>query len=118
MKHIDELEKGEKIKRPFIGISYANITDTSTLRRYNVEIDESIENGMVIVDISKDSAAEKAELKVGDVIIKIEGESIKNVAHLKYLLYKHKVGDTIKLTVIRGNTEKNIEVTLDERKDE
>ena len=118
MKHIEELEKGKTIERPFIGISYANVTDTLVLARYEIEIDKSIENGIVVVDTTKDSAADKAGLKPGDVIIKIDKESVKNVAHLKYLLYKHKIGDTIKITYIRGTSEKEVEMTLTERKEE
>ena len=118
MKHIEELEKGKTIERPFIGISYANVTDTLVLARYEIEIDKSIENGIVVVDTTKDSAADKAGLKPGDVIIKIDKESVKNVAHLKYLLYKHKIGDSIKITYIRGTSEKEVEMTLTERKEE
>lgn len=115
MKHIDELEKGKTIERPFIGISYANVTDTAILAKYGVTIDKSIENGIVVVDITKDSAAEKAGLEPGDVVNKIDGESVKNVAHLKYLLYKHKIGDVVKISYIRGTKEKTVELTLTKR---
>jgi len=118
MKHVDELENGKAIERPFIGISYANVEDTVVLNRYNITIDESIENGIVVVAITKDSAAEKAGLEAGDVITKIDKEEVKNVAHLKYLLYKHKVGDTIKLTYIRGTKEKTVEIKLTIRKED
>lgn len=118
MKHVDELENGKTIERPFIGISYANVTDTSVLAKYGVTIDKSIENGIVIVDITKESAAEKAGLEKGDVINKIDGESVKNVAHLKYLLYKHKIGDVVKISYIRGTKEKSVELTLTKRIEE
>ena len=115
MKHIDELEKGKKIERPFIGITYANVTDSASLAKYGVSIDESIENGIVVVAVTKESAAEKAGLEPGDVIVKINKEDVKNVAHLKYLLYKHKIGDTINISYIRGTTEKTVKMTLTAR---
>ena len=118
MKHVDELEKGQAIERPFIGITYANVTDTSILSRYNITLDESITNGIVVISVTEDSAAEKAGFQSGDVIIKIDDEEVNNVSHLKYLLYKHKVGDTIKLTYIRGTTEKSVELVLTERKED
>lgn len=118
MKHVDELEKGKKIDRPFIGITYANVTDTNILSRYNVSIDESIENGIVVVAVTKESAAEKAGLVPGDVIIKIDKEEVKNVSHLKYLLYKHKIGDTISISYIRGTIEKSVKMTLTARIEE
>ena len=115
MKHIDELEQGKEIERPYIGITYANVTDYTALSRYQVTIDSSIESGIVVVDITKGSAAEKAGLEPGDVIIKMDKESVKNVAHLKYLLYKHVPGDKVELTLIRGKTEKTAELTLTEK---
>ncbi len=118
MKHIDELEKGKEIERPFLGISYANVTDTLVLSRYQIELDSSITDGIVVVDTTKGSAADAAGLKAGDVIIKIDNDRVKNVAHLKYLLYKHKAGDEIKITYIRGTKEKTAELTLTERIEE
>lgn len=118
MKHIDELESGKEIERPFMGISYANTTDTMILSRYNITLDESIDHGIVILDTTKDSAADKAGLKSGDVIIKIDKEEVKNVAHLKYFLYKYKVGDKIKITYIRGTTEKEVELNLTSKIDD
>ncbi len=115
MKHVDELEKGKTIERPFIGISYANVSDTSLLAKYEITIDKSIENGIVVLSITKDSAAEKAGLEAGDVINKIDSEEVKNVAHLKYLLYKHKVGDTVKISYIRGTKVKTAELKLTTR---
>lgn len=118
MQHIDELEKGKEIERPFLGISYANVTDSYTLAKYDIELDDSVESGVVIVDITKDSAADQAGLQAKDVIVKIDNEEVKNFAHLKYLLYKHKVGDSIKITYLRGSKVKNVELTLTERKEE
>jgi serine protease Do len=118
MKHIDELENGKTIERPFIGITYANTTDTLILQRYKIELDESIDHGIVVLDTTKDSAADKAGIKAGDVIVKIDKEEVKNVAHLKYLLYKHKVGDKIKMTYIRGTSETEVELSLTEKKEE
>ena len=115
MKHIDELEKGKEIVRPYIGITYANVSDSSLLSRYQVSRDDSIESGIGVVDTTKGSAAEEAGLERGDVIVKIDDDTVKNVSHLKYILYKHKVGDSIKLTYIRGTSEKIVELTLTEK---
>jgi serine protease Do len=112
MKHIDRLEKGEKIERPLLGITHINVTETDILKKYKVEIDEEIEEGIAIISVMEGSSAEKAGLKSGDVIIKLDDDKVTNSAYLKYLLYKHNVGDTIKLTYIRGKDTKVAEVTL------
>ena len=118
MKHIDELESGKDIDRPYMGITYANTTDLNVLARYGLQIDKSITYGIVIVDTTKDSAAYVAGLESGDVIIKMDKETVKNVAHLKYLLYKHKPGDEVEVTYIRGTKENTVRLTLTGRIDD
>lgn len=117
MKHIDALEKGEKIQRPFLGITHANVSERAILSNYGIDIDEDIEYGIVILSVEEGSTAEKAGFKVGDVITKVDGEKVSNVAHLRYLLYKHSIGETIKVTYIRGTTEKTIEFELTQNRE-
>ena len=47
-----------------------------------------------------------------DVIVELDGTKIKNSAHLKYLLYKHNIGDSVKLTIIRNGNEKELTLKL------
>lgn len=117
MKHVDELEKGEKIGRPLLGITNVNATDTYTLRQYGVSLSSSVKSGIAILSVVEDSPADKAGLKKGDVIVKLNDDDVTNSAYLKYLLYKYGVGDTIELTYIRGNSTKTTKVTLTENVD-
>ena len=112
MKHIDTLEEGKEIERPFLGISHANVTDKLLLARYGVTLDESITEGIVVVTVEEGSSAEEAGLKPGDVITKIDDDKVANSAYLKYVLYKHNVGDEISITYIRGKDEHTVEITL------
>lgn len=117
LKHINDLENGNKIQRPMLGITHSNITETYTLRTYGISLDESIKYGIVILDVEKGSGADKAGLQKGDVIIKLNKDKTTNMAYLKYLLYKYNVGDTIEITYIRGKEEKTTSVTLTEYTD-
>lgn len=113
MSHVDVLEKDEKIERPLLGISLLNVNDKSTLKYYyNIVVDEEIEEGVVVIEISEDSGASKSSLKKGDVITKLNGEKVENSAYLKYLLYKYKVGDTVELTYYRDGSYKTTKITL------
>ena len=112
MKHIDTLEKGEKIERPYLGITHVNVGNTQILRQYNVSIDDSIEEGIVVLSVEEDSSAEEAGLSPGDVITKIDGIKVNNSAYLKYLLYKYNIGETIELTYIRGKKEQTTKIEL------
>lgn len=112
MAHIDELEKGKKIEWPLLGISMANVTDSTLLRKNGITIDKSIKEGTVVVEISEGSGASKSDLKPGDVIIKLNGEKVKDTAYLRYELYKNKPGDTIEITYIRNGKENTTKVVL------
>lgn len=112
MKHIDDLENGRKIERPLLGITHINVTESSILREYNVSVDSEIKEGIAILEVVKDSSADKAGLQKGDVIIALDDSKVTNTAYLRYLLYQHNVGDKIKLTYIRGKETKTTEVTL------
>lgn len=117
MAHIDELEKGKKIEWPLLGISMANVTDSTLLRRNDITIDKSIKEGTVVVEISEGSGASKSDLKPGDVITKLNGEKVKDTAYLRYELYKNKPGDTIEVTYIRDGKEHTTKVVLTKNND-
>lgn len=112
MNYVDDLEDGKSIERPLIGITMLNVSDTYSLFRQGIMLDEEIDEGVVIVSVSKDSGADKAGLKKGDVILKIGDKSISNAATLKYELYQHDVGDKVEITYIRDNKTKTTTITL------
>ena len=117
MSHIDKLEQGKAIVRPMIGISMVNATDTYTLYRNEIMLDKSITDGVVVVEISKDSGASKSDLQKGDVIVKLNDEKIIDVAYLRYELYKYDVGDTINVTYLRNGKERTTKIKLTEYKE-
>jgi serine protease Do len=112
MATVDRLEKGEEIKRPLLGVELLDLSDYGQLNYYDIDVDESVTHGAVIVNISADSPALTAGLKKGDVITDIDGISIKSVAYLRFVLYKYEVGDTIKIKYIRGRKESTKDILL------
>ena len=114
MKHVEDLEKGNKIERPLLGITHVNVTETYALRQYGISLNSSITRGIVIISVEEGSSADKAGFQKGDVIIKVNDDDVTNTAYLKYLLYKYNVGDTVEMTYIRDNETKTTKVTLTE----
>lgn len=106
------LEKGEEIKRPKLGISMRDLADAIYLYpRLNTS---SISNGVYVAEVNAGSPAEKAGIKVGDIIVEMDGKEVTSIAHLRYLLFNHNVGDKIKIKVFRGTETKELEVNLSE----
>ncbi len=71
-----------------------------------------VENGLLIGKVGKDSAAEKAGLKIGDVIIKINDKQITKKTELKNELKEMAEGQNIDVTIVRKGEEKIIKVKL------
>jgi len=103
------LESNGKVTRPVLGVTMTSVEDAE----YNgVTISDKITSGAVVTDVSSGSTADDAKLKKGDVITKLDDYNIKDYKYLKYYLYRYRVGDKVKITYIRGDKEKTVEVTL------
>lgn len=109
----EQIINGESSEYPYLGASMANVTDVMYDRTYSVYLRKSeLTSGVMIIDVEKNSGAEKAKLQSGDIIISINGNKISNVAYLRYELYKHNIGDTIEITYEREGKEKTVSVKL------
>ncbi len=112
MSQIDKLESGKAIERPVIGVALYDLDSLPLLGYSDLRIDDSIKSGVVVDSVESGSDAEKAGLQRNDIITKVDGTEIKNAAHLKYLLYKHNIGDSVKLTIVRNGNEKELTLKL------
>ena len=109
---LDRLEKGEEIERPLLGVSMIDANNQYALFSYKVYLDKDYEKGVVVIDVEKDSPAGVAGLQKDDVILKINDVEIEDSTHLKYILYKYSVGDTVKLEYERDGKTNTVEVKL------
>ncbi len=120
LEYAEELINGKEIERPYLGISmldvidvYQNIYYYPSYREYYSMINEAkLEAGVIIADVEAKSSASLAGLQKNDIITKVDGNDIASSAYLRYYLYKHKVGDEMKLTIIRNNKEMDLKVKL------
>ena len=117
MSHVSELENGKSVERPLLGINLLSVSDKSMLYRYGISISDDIEDGVVVISVEKNTGAAKSDLEKGDVIVAIDGKEVKNAANLKYILYKYKPGDKIKVKYNRDGKEKTTSVRLTKNSD-
>jgi serine protease Do len=73
--------------------------------------------GIIITKVEENSQADRAHLKKGDIILKVDEEDIQNTTHFRYELYKHEIGDTIHFVVERNGSKKSISLKLEENDD-
>lgn len=73
--------------------------------------------GLTVEEVSKDSGAEKAGLKKGDILTTIAGKPFKEIAALGKLLSEMKSGTDVKLTLLREGKKTELDVKLSARGD-
>ena len=105
---IEQLIQYNKVKRPYIGISGRDLDET-TAKRNNLVV------GVYVASVDEYSAAEKAGIKAGDVIVKADGQEIKTMTELNNIKNTHNIGDTMTVTVNRNGQEKEITLILQEQ---
>lgn len=113
MEYVSLLEKGQTIQRPLLGVQLFDLTNKNNAYKYGMNVDTTLESGVVLAKVTVGYPAAKAGLKVGDIVTKIANASVTTVAEFKYQLFKYKVGDTIEITYYRNGTKQTTKVTLD-----
>lgn len=108
---IDQLIDHQNVTRPFIGITGQGIS-ADVAKLY------SLPQGISVQSVIKDSPAEKAGIKEGDIITKCEGKEVTSIAELNRIRNSYKIGDTITLTLLRSGKEENVQVVLGEQKED
>lgn len=104
----EQLIQYNKVKRPYIGIGGYDL-DEQTAEDNNLVV------GIYIKTIEDFSAGEKAGLKIGDVIVEVDGTKVTKMDELNAIQNQKQIGDTLKLKVFREGKEKEITVTLQEQ---
>jgi serine protease Do len=107
---MDELIKSGKVRRGLLGVNIQNV-DESLAKSFGRTETE----GALVSQVVPDSAADKAGIKPGDIILKINGDTITDASHLKNLVGKEKPGATVKLTIFRDKKTMELSVKIGER---
>lgn len=106
-----DLIQYNKVKRPYIGITGSDITEETI--KANPTFDLKI--GAYVRSVDEYSPAEKAGLKVGDIIIEADGKKIENMDDLNEIKNTHQIGDKMSIKYYRDGKESTIELTLAEQ---
>jgi serine protease Do len=109
---LEQLKTHKKIKRGYIGVSIAQITD-----EYAKELGLKTSEGAFVGEVIRKGPAEKAGLQVGDFIIKINETDIKSYKDLLKIVGEATIGQTLKLTVWRQRQLVVLYVRVSERPD-
>lgn len=107
---VEQFIKEGKFEEASIGI-FAYDKNIVSYITPNIEF----QNGIYVEQISEDSPAKKTELKVGDIITKIDGNDLINMCDLREYIYTKKPGDEVILDVLRNRKNLTIKIKLSKK---
>ena len=79
------------------------------------EGDLDLENGIYVVKINSDGPAYKTNIKTGDIITKIDGNTVNRMSELRNYIYRKKPGDVVTLTILRNKKEYAFKINLSKK---
>lgn len=106
-KIADEFIQKGSVSRPFLGINYRFIFK-------DVAIMNEIPQGDYVQDVISESSADKAGIKIGDIITKVNGQAVDSETKIADIITGKKIGDNLNLTVWNNSKERSVTATLQE----
>ena len=101
------LQQGYVSGRPSLGITGDRISMIYQMYYH-------LPNGLHITNVAPDSAAAKAGIQTGDILLRLDGVSITGSEDLENALYAYTAGDTVTLIIYRNGKQYSVSVTLEE----
>src|SRR5919198_1665712 len=110
----EQLAKDGAIKIARLGIVTAGI---SLPREVAAQLEPAQEGGLMVLSVKKETAAKKAGLLIGDIIVKFDDQPITSLHDLRrQLLKRDAIGKSAKLTIIRAEKKKELVIIPEEER--
>ncbi|MGB6179008.1 S1C family serine protease [Carnobacterium sp.] len=110
---INQLETDGKVVRPVLGISLLDISQISEQQQESVlKLPKEVTSGVVVGQVQAGSAAEKGGLQKYDVIVKFNGEDVKNTISLRKGIYKSELGKEVEIEYYRNGKLEKTTITM------
>lgn len=97
-------------RRAYLGVQTVDLT--SELRDH---LGAPKDSGVMVGSVEDGSPADKAGLKVGDIVVAVDGKDVESAAGLRLALRGKKDGDTVRVEVLRGRARQTFVATVAER---
>ena len=109
---LNDLKTKGKVTRGWLGISVQDLTEDIAKN-----LNQKSRSGALVSDVFKGDPADKAGIKVGDIIIEINGKPVKDTQELLLKIASYPVNEKISVRVIRDGKEIILRLVVAERKD-
>ncbi|MBV7257628.1 Do family serine endopeptidase [Pacificimonas sp. WHA3] len=110
---IDQLRKMGRVRRGYLGVSIQRLDD-DLASGLGLESDA----GEIVAGVEPGGPADKAGIKQGDVIVKVNGQDVTARNNLSFLVSNSAIGSRVPIELIRSGKRKKLTATLAERPSE
>lgn len=107
---IDQILDSGEVKRGQLGVVIQDLTP-DLADAFNIKGKQ----GVVVAEVQDDSAAEDAGIEAGDVLVEMDGKALLSAGQLRNMVGLKKIGDKVKIKLLRDGDTKNVTVKIGER---
>lgn len=108
---INQLEQSGTVTRPALGIQMLDLANITTTDLEKLNLPSSVKSGVLVRSVQEGMPAEN-KLQKYDIITKIDDKEVESTSDLQSALYKHAIGDEIKVTYYRDGKEATTTIKL------
>lgn len=109
---VEQLQQRGKLSRGYLGLGMQAIPLPQNVQQQH---ELSNEVGIMVVSVDSDSAAEQANMQIGDVMLAFNGENLETLRQVQRLLGPQSVGNALNIKLLRGGQMQTVTVTVGER---
>ncbi|MBW4605962.1 MAG: trypsin-like peptidase domain-containing protein [Hassallia sp. WJT32-NPBG1] len=108
-----QLESGGKVAHPYLGVQMLTLTADAARQNNNdpnspLQVAEA--NGVLVMRVLPNSPAAAAGMRLGDVIVQIDGQPVATAEELQDIVENSRLGQTLQVKVLRGNQTQQLSV--------
>lgn len=117
-KIVEDIKKFGLVQRGFLGVGTLDLSNDNQVMAYNQEKKANLKtgNGVYVREVSDNSGAGDAGIRIGDVITKIDNTDINSYADLSFVIGSKRPGDRVLVTYTRNGKTNTANVTLKDQK--
>ena len=107
---VTQLLEDGKAQHAYLGVQLAELTPQLAER-----FDIRSQTGVLVLEVVEDSAADRAGMRAGDVIVSVDGSTMRRVEDVLALLRQRSPGDEINVRLVRDGDERTLAIKLIDR---
>ena len=105
---VAQLQANGRVVWPWLGVSVQDVT-----RPMAIQLKLPVTSGVLVQDVQRGGPADRASMRAGDVIIKLDNTSVASTTQLQTEVRKRPIGQDVRITIIRGSQQQVLTVRLE-----